>query len=66
MTATASLYEVQKSLFCERKKTADEKNKRMKAWTHDASLRATLRHEVARNVADDGHTVKLLRVMLQK
>ena len=36
------------------------------ARTHDASLRATLRHEVARNVADDGHTVKQLRVMLQK
>jgi len=38
----------------------------VKAWTRDASLRATLRHEVARNVADDGHTVKQLRVMLQK
>ena len=25
-----------------------------------------LRHEVARNVADDGHTVKQLRAMLQK
>ena len=39
-------------------------NDGIKARTHDASLRATLRHEVARNVADYGHTV--LRVMLQK
>jgi len=29
-------------------------------------LRTTLRHEVARNVADDGHTVKQLHVMLPK
>ena len=38
----------------------------VKAWTHGASLRVTLRHEVARSVAVDGHTVKQLRVMLQK
>ena len=38
----------------------------LKAQTHDASLCATLRHEVACNVADDGHKVKQLRVMLQK
>jgi len=38
----------------------------LKGRTHNASLRATLRHEVARNVADDGHTVKQLPAMLQK
>ena len=32
-------------------------NDGIKARTHDASLLATLRHEVARNVADCGHTV---------
>jgi len=42
------------------------KSEGLKPRTHDALLRATLRHEVARNVADDGHTVKQLRVMLQK
>ena len=33
----------------------------IKARTHDASLRATLRYEVARNVADDEHTVNTRR-----
>ena len=29
-------------------------------------VQLSVRHEVARNVADDGHTVKQLRAMLQK
>ena len=36
---------------------SEPSKRRIKVRTHDASLRATLRHEVARNVADDGHTV---------